>query len=199
MKELSVAESIKRKNITDMALTFTAMMRVFSAGSKAKIGSKLEEVFSDLEKVQTKADYQKLHADFCQWFTREITTAKKKLRNGETKASRSTSYGHAAKVLDICAKVYVYYCHQPSPEIAEKLCPFLNGAIDTPIMNNLAACFPHQVGARTIEEVDDVIYKKLQELVAKDIERGLQGKIMRVQYDDIMWAKLNRTTVVGLA
>ena len=192
MQELSVAESIKRVNIIDMALTFTAMMRVFSVGSKARITSKLEQVFSNLKEIHTKADYQRLHAEFCQWFTREITTAKKKLRNGKTKASRPTSYGQAAKVLDICSKVYVYYCNQPSPEIAEELCPFLNGAIDTPIMTNLAACFPYQVGAKTIEGVNEAIYKKLQELVAEDTAKNFKGNILPVQYDDIMWAKLNR-------
>jgi hypothetical protein len=40
------AEVTKRKNIIDMALDFTAMMRLFVKGSKGRIAGKIEELSS---------------------------------------------------------------------------------------------------------------------------------------------------------
>ena len=69
-----------------------------------------------------------MHRDFCQWFVKTIKLAK---------TEEPSSYGHAAKVLDLALKVYVYYCKMPSPEKAESLMPRLNGGIDTPILRHL--------------------------------------------------------------
>ena len=64
-------------------------------------------------------------------------TAEKILKNGKVLKSEAASYGHAAKVLDIAIKVYVYYCAQPNAEVAERLVPFLHGAVDTALMKHL--------------------------------------------------------------
>ena len=101
MSALELAEDAKRNNILDMALTFTAMMRVFSKGSKQRIARQLRELTSDLPAITSAEGYEQAHKAFCEWFCREIHTAERKLKNGKTKISKPTSYGQAAKVLDI--------------------------------------------------------------------------------------------------
>jgi hypothetical protein len=45
----------------------------------------------------------------------------------------------------------------PSTECAEKLCPFLHGAVDTPVLKELARTFPGHVRAATVETIDEAI------------------------------------------
>jgi hypothetical protein len=190
-------ETIKNKNIIDMAITFTAMMRVFSKGSKPKIATKIEELFLTLRNISDKKQYQDIHHSFCQWFIKEIYAAEKTFKNKESKQSKNASYGQAAKILDIAIKVYVYYCNRPSVEFAHKLTPFLNGAIDTPIMQYLKSKDKEsKISATTIEGIDEKAYKDLQLLIEADIKQSFSGKIYPVQYDDIKWHELNRAQQV---
>lgn len=184
-------EGTKRKNIIEMALGFTAMIRIFSKGSKPRIEAKLEEFFSRLAEVRTRADYQARHRSFCEWFTRKIRTAEKRLKNGKVQPSQPSSYGQAAKVLDIAIKVYVYYCAQPTVQTAQRILPFLNGAVDTPIMKYLrkSKCTTATIRATTIKEVDETEYQALQALV---LAESCARKMHPVQYDDLMWRQLNR-------
>ena len=94
-------EGSRRKNIIEMSLGFTGMMRLFTKGSKAKIRAKLDQNFSQLFGIQTCEDYQALHRSFCEWFIRTVRTAEKKFENGKIQPSQPSSYGQAAKVLDI--------------------------------------------------------------------------------------------------
>jgi len=107
--------------------------------------------------------------------------------------SQPSSYGQAAKVLDIAIKVYVYYCAQPTAEIAQRIVPFLNGVVDTAIMKELKkskyAAAP--IRATTIKEVDEQAYQALQAVV---LAESCDRKMHPVQYDDIMWRQLNRDT-----
>jgi lambda repressor-like predicted transcriptional regulator len=69
----------------------------------------------------------------------------------------------------------------------------LHGAVDNPMMQHLASRYPDAgLKSKTIEEVDREEYRKLQRLVAQDIQRDFQSEILPVQYDDIMWRRLNR-------
>lgn len=182
------AATVKKGNIIDMALAFTSMMRVFAKGSKVIIARGLGELCDQLAGVHSPADFERLHRAFCEWFVGTIKTAKKGSR-----ASGPASYGHAAKTLDIALKVYVYYCGQPSAELAERLIPMLHGAVDTPIMKHLKSSFPEAgIKAATIGQVDEGIYTRLQALVTQDIQARYLGQICPVQYDDIMWHELNR-------
>ena len=193
MDDRQIIETVMRSNIIDMALTFTAMMRVFSKGSKGRIASKFEEVCPQLTAVKSRDDYEQIHRSFCDWFVGEIRTAHKTLKNGKPKASRPASYGHAAKIFDIAMKVYVYYSSQPSSNAAAHVTPLLHGAIDKPIMDYLKATYSDKaVTASTIEQIDRNQYIKLQGLISKDIVRSFAGSVLPVQYDDIMWSKLNR-------
>ena len=191
LTQLPDIEGTKRKNIIEMALGFTAMIRIFSKGSKAKIEAQLEELFSSLAEIGTRDDYEGRHRSFCEWFAREIWTAEKTLPNGKPQPSQQSSYGQAAKVLDIAIKVYVYYCAQPTAEIAQRIVPFLNGAVDTPIMKALkkSKYATATIRATTIKGVDVTAYQALQALV---LAESRARKMHPVQYDDIMWRKLNR-------
>jgi hypothetical protein len=183
----------RKKNVIDMAITFTAMNRIFESGSKAAIAQQLEICFDQLVSVRDTNGYEVLHASFCNWFTTNVRTAEKLLKNKAIKPSRLTSYGQAAKVLDIAVKVYVYYCRLPSCENAGPLLPFLHGAVDTPILKNLRRQYPTaKVSATTIESINRADYLTLQGLVLKHVEEEFDGSIWPVQYDDIMWQRLNR-------
>ena len=187
MQELAL--EAKKKNIIDMALGFTAMTRVFQKESAGLIKESLAETCTKLESINSKADFAALHDHICQWFTQTIKLAK---------SGASASYGHGAKVLDITLKVYVYYCRMPDQAKADYLSPFLNGAVDTPILRHLLntvntpygrSLSPHQWN---IKMVSKNIYDTLQKLIRTDIEHSFAGKIRPVQYDDIMWRRLNR-------
>jgi hypothetical protein len=189
----AVAHATKTKNIIEMALGFSVMTRVFSEGSKTTIFNGLEGFFTRVIRAAAKEDYESVHTDFCAWFTEHIRTAEKKLKNGRIKASIPGSFGQAAKVVDIAAKVYFYYCAQPDPAASQRLVPMLHGAVDTPIMRHLGRRFPDAgLRATSIEQIDQTEYERLQSLVARSITEDFESQIYPVQYDDIMWRRLNR-------
>ncbi len=184
----SYPAKIKQKNVIDMALTFTAMIRLFEKGSKPKVANKLFVEFQGLDKITNRADFQAFHRGFCAWFTSNIKTAQRERNNKIVKKSRYALYGHAAKLLDVSLKVYVYYSNLPNVITASTLMPFLNSAIDNPILNHLKKSFPGEhILAKTVEQIDENTYKKLQELVRLDIEKQFDNGILPTQYDDIMW------------
>jgi hypothetical protein len=190
---LDIAEQAKRQNIIDMALTFTAMMRLFSKGSKNSIAKRFESFCASLKDIYSAESYDKLHQAFCAWFSANIRRAQRILKNKKTEESASASYGQGAKVLDIAAKVYVHYCKLPDAETAQRISPFLHGAIDTQIMNYLKQRYPKAaVAASTIGAIDEKAYRALQDLIACDIKETFHSGIHAVQYDDIMWNRLNK-------
>lgn len=139
-RELTVAA--KSSNIIDMALTFSAVIRLFRAGSKGKIAKRLDTFSSSLAKINSVDDFEERHKEFCNWFCCEIFTAPKAFKNGRKKESRPASYGQAAKILDVVLKVYIFYCSEPSLEMAARIRPFLHAPIDTQIMNYLKKRYP---------------------------------------------------------
>jgi len=193
MNTLEEAASTKNKNVIDMAITFSAMHRLFKKGSKQKIAAKLECSFGMLASCDDKTSFEKIHSEFCDWFIKNVSTAEKKMKNKKTKASQAASYGQAAKVFDVAAKVYVYYCHFPCFKPFEKLLPMLHAAVDTLMMKNLKKKYPDEkIKAETIEAVDKYGYYTLQKLVTKHIKDEYADSILPVHYDDIMWHQLNR-------
>jgi hypothetical protein len=183
----------KHENIIDMALTFTAMMRLFEKDSKPRIAKKLSEIFGNLDTITSQKQYKSTHHEFCLWFARSIQTAEKTFKNGRTKPKQLASYGQAAKVIDISIKVFVYYCEQPNPITAGNLIPFLNGAIDNPILAYLKTKYPNiKITSSTIEQIDEGAYGDLQKLIALDVLKSFNNEVYPVQYDDILWNMLNR-------
>ncbi len=63
-------EKVKSDNVIDMAVTFTAMVRVFESGSKEKIVSMLKKSFTSLDSIKTEKNYRDLHKQFCSNFTK---------------------------------------------------------------------------------------------------------------------------------
>jgi hypothetical protein len=190
MDALDLANQAKKKNIIDMALEVTAMTPLFQERSADLIKEKLADLFETLDRINSDHDFSKMHRDFCQWFVKTIRLAT---------TEEPPSYGHAAKVLDLTLKVYVYYCNMPSATKAESLIPRLNGTIDTPILRLLfkklediygKSSPPHYLW--TIKMIDKDNYDLLQKVIRQDIKDSFDDNILPVQYDDIMWRRLNR-------
>lgn len=190
---LKIASEIKQKNVIDMSLTFSAMIRLFEKGSKRKITAKLYSELKKIEKIQTKNDFYVFHDNFCGWFTASIKTAAKKRDGRIIKKSGLAAYGQAAKLLDVVMKVYVYYANLPDVDTAERICPFLNTSIDNPLLKHFKKSFPiENLLAKTVEQIDQETYKKIQRLIKEEIKEHYSGSILPTQYDDIMWNQLNR-------
>jgi hypothetical protein len=193
LDQIDEVNLIRKKNIIDIALSFSAMNRLFEQGSKQKIAGKLECYFALLAGVEGKEAFEEYHSNFCDWFIQNVFTAEKVLKNKNIKKSRAASYGQAAKVFDVALKVYVYYCNLPDYESAEKLLPLLHSAVDTLMMANLRKKYPKaNIRANTIEAVGKSDYAVLQRMVKQHIEDEFDKTILPVHYDDIMWYRLNR-------
>lgn len=178
------AQEAKIKNIVGIATAYPAMARVFKSRSMEKIKPKVRECLEKLQDVRAEDEYHKHHDEFCTWFTRTIKTAK---------TQRSASWGQAAKILDVGLKVCVYYCSLPSERVAERVLPWLNPAIDTPLLKDLKRRYDFS-GASTLAEIDREKYEELQKIIRTDIERSFNGEVYPVQYDDIKWRELNRNS-----
>ena len=188
---------IKTKNIIDMAIGFTAMTRVFEKRSVIKIKDKLESVLPEICCATSEDDFRIHHHNFCRWFSQNVKTAERKKGGLIIKNSTSASYGQGAKVLDVVLKVFVHYCHLPSPEATEKIQKWLNAAVDTKMLKYLKAMPGAEaslVPATTVEQVDENTYVILQRLVWSDINERFAGSILPVEWDDIIWRQLNRQT-----
>jgi hypothetical protein len=190
MDALELAEKARYQNIIDMAVGFTATLPLFQERSADLIKEKLADLFEGLDRISSDQDFSKMHRDFCQWFVKTIRLAK---------TEEPASFGHAAKVIDLALKVYVYYCRMPSPAKAKSLIPRLNGTIDTPILRHLFKKLediygksypPHYLW--TIKMINKEDYDLLQKVIRQDIKDSFDDYISPVQYDDIMWRRLNR-------
>jgi hypothetical protein len=189
MGVLELAEQAKKRTIIDMAVGFAGMMPLFQERSADRIKEKLTETFDGLERIGSDAEFNKMHRAFCRWFVKTIRLAK---------TEEPSSYGHAAKVLDLALKVYVYYCKMPSAAKAVLLAPRLNGVIDTPILRHLfkrlediygKSAPPHYLW--TIGMINEEDYDLLQKALRQEIRDSFDDRISPVQYDDIMGPRLN--------
>ena len=169
------------------------MKWLFQKGSTPKILQRLEDTFAGFDRIREQKDYDRLHGKFCTWFTQNVDRAQKKKQREAGVSIHKSSYGQAAKVLDIAAKVYVHYCAKPSPDVALTLAPMLHGALDNQIIKHLIARFPCAgISSENLEDVDREKYDKLQSLLHKEILENFYSAIHPVEYDDIMFRRLNR-------
>jgi hypothetical protein len=186
---LKLADQAKKRNIIDMAVGFAGIMPLFQERSADLIKEKLTETFEGLERIGIDEEFNKMHRAFCQWFVKTIKLAK---------TEEPSSYGHAAKVIDLALKVYVYYCKMPSPGKVELLTPRLNGVIDTPILRHLFTRLQDMYGKPspphylwTIKMINEADYDLLQKALRQEIRDSFDDRISPVQYDDIMGQLLN--------
>jgi hypothetical protein len=69
----------------------------------------------------------------------------------------------------------------------------LHAALDNLMLKKLKEKYPKEnIKAQTISDVDKSEYVALQKLVTRHIEDDFKNMILPVQYDDIMWHRLNR-------
>jgi len=189
-----ITEKAKLENIIEMAISFTAMTRVFEKGSIEKIKSKLNNCINDFLNVKNKEEYHKKHQEFCEWFTKNVKTAERKKNGKIVKEPLYASWGHAAKIIDIVLKVCIYYCSLPSKKVSSEMIFWLNSAIDTAFLNYFKKCYPSIMISKvnTLADIDKTIYEILQRLIREDVKKSFNGEIFPVQYDDIKWRELNR-------
>lgn len=190
--EKSMIENIRVKNIIDMGLAFSAMMRLFEEEkSKKKLNKKifkntLGEVFS----AKSKKDFDCIHSRFCCWGIKKISLSEKR---SDTQGSNRPSYGQIAKTFDVVMKVAIYYCRLPDCEKSKEILPWLNAAVDTNMMKMLRKCYPKDIEPwpRTIKGVVcKQTYEDIQSTVRKFIRDKHNDSIMPVQFDDIYWKVL---------
>jgi hypothetical protein len=188
------AKEVKIQNIIDMAVSFSAMARVFEKGSAEKIKARLNEIIEDFFSLKSSEEYYEKHNNFCSWFTSNIKTAERRKNDEIIKESHFASWGQGGKILDIVLKVCIYYCNLPSVEDSSRILPWLNGAIDTPIIEDLKKHYSAATLSQTntIESIDRQTYEELQKLIREDIRKAFNNEIFAVQYDDIKWRELNR-------
>jgi len=174
------------------------MTRVFQKGSQAQILARLGQFFVGLPRVVHDGEnYDQLHADFCEWFIQNISTAERK-RHGKIAPAGKSSYGQAAKVLNISAKVYVCYCGQPSNDIAQAIVPMLHAALDNKMVRRLARRVPKAgINVDSLTEIDRAKYEKLRLLLGAEIQEDFDSKICPVEYDDIIFRRVNRLPAAG--
>jgi len=190
----SELEDVKQRNIVDMALGFTAMMRLFEEGSKETIQAEILQRLPRFYASRSEEVFKAAHNDFCMWGVGKILTAEKKKKGKVIKETAPASYGHMAKILDVVLHVVIRYAHRPDCQTAERLSAWLNPAMDTRMMDFLAGCYPDALKPwpKTIEQVKEKDYEVIQQKVRQFIKEEHQGKILPVDFDDIYWEALNR-------
>lgn len=181
-------DRIRFENIIDIGLTTSAMIRLFSKGTKeSKLRCHTTETVEQVLKAESESEFRAIHSHFCQWGTDEVTLAKK---------NKPASYGQIAKTLNVVLKVAVYYCNLPEYEKSKELSKWLDAAVDTKMMAELRKRYPLDVKPwpHTIEDVDKQNYEEIQKIVKKFIREVHEDSINPVQFDDCYWRKLKYDT-----
>lgn len=181
-------DRIRFKNIIDIGLTASAMIRLFSKGTKeSKLRCRTTETVEQILKVESEPEFRAIHSHFCQWGTDKITLAKK---------NKPASYGQIAKTLNVVLKVTVYYCNLPEYKKSKELSKWLDAAVDTKMMIELRKRYPLDMKPwpHTIEDVDKQNYEEIQKIVKKFISEVHEDSISPVQFDDYYWRKLKYGT-----
>lgn len=188
--QLTKEERLRVEFIIDIGLTWSGMMRVFDKGTKKRLQDRIMRDFAErLFNIGSREEFVKIHTEFCDWGTSLIDQVKRKGKTQKDKAS----YGQIAKTLDVTLKVAVYYCHLPDCERSERICHWLDAAVDTAMMGELQSDFPGEIQPwpTSIKEVNKDAYFKIQGLVRESIKREHNNAITCPQWEDIHWVKAN--------
>jgi len=177
------------KNIIDMGIDFSAMIRVFEKGSKKKLHGRILSEVRNVFGAKSEGDFRDIHSNFCDWGQKEIGLAKK---------AEPARYGQIAKTFDVTLKVVIYYSELPDSRKSTEISEWLNAAVDTKMMNMLEHVLNRKYSAtiqpwpKTVGQVDEKAYLTLQKIVRKFIAEVHNNGIKPVQFDDIYWRLLNR-------
>ena len=154
-----------QSSMVEMALEWSATLRIFEKGSKGKIQKIIEEMLAPLSSVKTQETFNSLHKETCKKIIKEINL-NKKLR----KRRRKVSFGEAAKIVDMSLKVYVYLCKMPDTHTSVRLVNFLNCPIDN---NNLEWLKKHaKEGRDAFEEINSLA--DIHEIEYYNVQRALR-------------------------
>ncbi len=192
--KINDADEAKLHNIVDMALIFSAMIRLLQKGSKQRLKTMTLSILNDVFKAETEIQFNNVHEAFCDWGVNNIMLAEKR-RNGRIiKESAPVSYGQIAKIFDVILAVVVYYSHLPDYNKSLVISKWLHAAVDTKMMKHLKNVYPGDIRPwpATIEQVKHNEYLAIQEVVNKFIDEKHGGTITPTQFDDIYWEALNR-------
>jgi hypothetical protein len=192
--QLTQEEKLRVRFIIDMGVAWSGMMRVFVKGTRGRLDEKiLDDLAEKVFNVGSRGEYVKIHADFCNWGTKNINQAERRRKGKIIVHEARASYGQIAKTLDVTLKVAIYYCHLPNCEQSRKICRWLNAAVDTAMMGELQKAFPDaiQPWPTLIREVDKTAYDIIQRLVHESIEREHTNAITPPQWEDIHWTEAN--------
>lgn len=192
--KVNTAEEAKLNNIVDMALMFSAMIRLMKKGSKKQLKDKILSIVNDVFHAESSTQYDMIHDNFCNWGMQSIVLAEKKKNGLIIKESRPISYGQIAKILDVVIGVIVYYCNYPDHRKSLVLSDWLHAAVDNEMMRYLKKTYPFELQnwPATIEKVNRDIYLSIQQTVKKYNHDKHQDQITPIQFDDIYWEALNR-------
>jgi hypothetical protein len=188
-------EDARLRNIVDMALGFSAMMRLFEEGSKDRIVEKILVQLPDISKAQSAFEFKAAHNAFCEWGVKTIKRAEREKDGAVVKESGPASYGQMAKTLDVVLHVTIHYAHYPDCSAYLALSKWLNTAMDTKMMAFLSGCYPDALKPwpKTIEQVDSrEEYEAIQDTVRRFIQEEHQWALIPVDVDDVYWEALNR-------
>ena len=193
------ARKDKEENILGLAVSASAMMRVFEKGSGEEMTKKLGSCINKFLECKNQEEFDRKHEEFCEWATENIKTAERKRKGKIIKESVPISWGQAAKTIDVTLKVYFYYCRLPFLETSQKIIHLLHGAIDTALLKHLKRNYPSQMLSQiySLEDINKEKYIELQKMIEMDIKESFDGKLYPVEYDDIMWRKLNKQKMTG--
>lgn len=109
--------------------------RVFRKGGVNEFISAANEMFLNIEDIQTRDDFDLWHDNF-------VNKIKNTIR--ETSTGKPVSYGQAQKPINVFLKVYVDWARLPSAEVTVRLRPYLHVPLDSKVMKYTKnAFFPH--------------------------------------------------------
>ena len=182
----SHAKSTRTTAILHMAFDFASMGRTFEQGTKVRFIKRVRRLLRELALVRTQGEFEALHARFCNWGRRAIRSSHR--------GHQWASYGQIAKTLNVVLKVVVSYCELPNRRQAERLLPWLHPAIDNAMMKYLKRQYRDEFprGVNGIADVDKRSYWVLLDLAARDAVDNLGGGLHPVQWEDIVWVKVNK-------
>jgi len=164
----------KIKNIINISLIISNMLRNFKAGSNELILPKLFDTIYEMFEMERKEDYIKIHDEFCKWAIKNIVP-------NEKQAVNSISWGQAAKIIDIATKFVFYYSNLPEQEYAKKVIRWLNSPIDTVMLKIL------RINWIKLTDIDKDKYEQCQKKILEFIEDFFNNKLYPIEFDDLIW------------
>ncbi|MHA1311122.1 MAG: hypothetical protein ACTSQO_09345 [Candidatus Helarchaeota archaeon] len=165
----------KVKNIINISLNISTMLRNFSTRSKELILPKLFNTINKMFEMERREDYVELHDEFCKWAIKNIKPVK-------TQTTSRISWGQAAKIIDVATKFVFYYSNIPDQEYAKKVIKWFNSPIDRFMLQTL------KMNLTSLTNIDKEKYELCQKKIIELIEDYYNNKLYPLEFDDLIWS-----------